>query len=105
MVTSWCMQIVFWDEREVYLLDKIALPVTEKESMQEGKRSIGPWMKYVHANLSSFCAHTIKQMNNIKIQHGLIHLNGFKEGSKVYKSCIEIIFLLLARKHVLFDIV
>ena len=45
-MTPWCMQIVFGDEREVYQMDKIALPVTEKESMQEGKRSIGPRMKY-----------------------------------------------------------
>ena len=46
IVTSWCMQFTFGDEREVYLLDKSALPVTEKESMQEEKRSIGPRMKF-----------------------------------------------------------
>ena len=52
------MQFTFGDEREVYLLDESALPVTEKESMQEGKRSICPRMKYGHANLNSFCPHT-----------------------------------------------
>ena len=31
---------------EVYLLGEIALPVTEKESMRKGKKSIGPRMKY-----------------------------------------------------------
>ena len=46
----------FWDEREVYLFDE--RPGTEKESMQEGKRSIGHRMKYVHENLNSFCPHT-----------------------------------------------
>ena len=44
------MQFNFGDKREVYLLDESALSVTEKESMQEGKRSIGPRMKYGHAN-------------------------------------------------------
>ena len=83
IVTSRCMQFTFGDKREVYLFDESAIPVTEKESMREGKRSIGPWMKYGQANLNSFCTHTIKQVNNLKIQHGLIHLNEFKEGSKV----------------------
>ena len=89
IVKSQCMQFTFGDKREVYLSDESALPVTEKESMREGKRSIGPRMKYEHANLSSFCAHTIKQVNNKKIQHGLIHLNGFKEGNKVYKFYLK----------------
>ena len=48
------MQFTFGDKGEVYLQDKSALPVTKKESMQEGKRSIGPRMKYGHANLKSF---------------------------------------------------
>ena len=30
---SRCMQFTFGDEREVYLLDESALPVTEKESI------------------------------------------------------------------------
>ena len=47
----------FWGrERGFYLCDESALPVTEKESMCEGKRSICPWMINGHANLSSFCA-------------------------------------------------
>ena len=33
------MQFTFGDNREVYLLDKSALPVTEKESMREGKEA------------------------------------------------------------------
>ena len=32
--------LLFGDKREVYLLDESAQPVTEKESMGEGKRSI-----------------------------------------------------------------
>ena len=48
------MQFNFGDKREVYLLDESALSVTEKESMQERKRSIGPRMKYGHANFVHF---------------------------------------------------
>ena len=62
IVTSPCMQFTFGDEIEVHLLDDSALPVTEKESMREGKRSIGPRIKYGHANLSSVCAHTNKRV-------------------------------------------
>ena len=47
VVTSRCIQFTFGDKREVYLLNESALPVTEKESVQ----SIGPKMKYGHANL------------------------------------------------------
>ena len=47
IVTSRCMQFTFGDKGEVYLLDKSALPVPEKQSMREGKRSIGPRMKYL----------------------------------------------------------
>ena len=46
ILMSRCMQFTLGDEREVYLLDESALPVTEKESMREGKRSIGPRMKF-----------------------------------------------------------
>ena len=60
IVTSRCMQFTLGDKREVYLLDESVLTVTEKESMREGKRSIGPRMKYGQANLSSFCTHTNK---------------------------------------------
>ena len=56
------MQFNFGDEREVYLLNESALPVTEKESKPKGKRSIGPRMKYGHENLNSFCAHTNKRV-------------------------------------------
>ena len=42
-----CMQFIFGDKREVYLLDESVLPVTKKERRREGKRSIGPWMKYL----------------------------------------------------------
>ena len=58
IVTSQWVQFTFGEQREVYLLDESALPVIEKEGMREGKRSIGPRMKYGHANLSSFCTHT-----------------------------------------------
>ena len=44
------MQFTFGDKRKIYLLDKSALFVTEKEIMREGKRSIGPRIKYGHAN-------------------------------------------------------
>ena len=53
----------FGDKGEVYLLDESVLPVTKKERRREGKRSIGPRMKYGHANLihydvtlESFCS-------------------------------------------------
>ena len=46
IVTSQCMQFTFRNMGEVYLLGEIALPVTEKESMRKGKKSIGPRMKY-----------------------------------------------------------
>ena len=52
------MQFTFGDKREVYLLDESVPPVTKKERRWEGKRSIGPRMKYGHANLKSFCPHT-----------------------------------------------
>ena len=45
LVTSRCMQLTFGDKREVYLLDKSALPVSKKESLQEGNKSIGPRIK------------------------------------------------------------
>ena len=51
IVTSQFMQFTFGEKREVYLLNESALPVTEKESMQEGKKSFGPRMKYGHTNL------------------------------------------------------
>ena len=51
IITSRCMQLIFWDKGEVYLLDESALPVTEKERRGERKSSIGPRMKYGHANL------------------------------------------------------
>ena len=37
ILTSQCMKFAFGDKREVYLLDKSALSVTEKESMWKGK--------------------------------------------------------------------
>ena len=36
----------------------LPLPVTQIEGKREGKNSISPWMKYGHANLSSFCSYT-----------------------------------------------
>ena len=48
------MHFTFGDKGEVYLLNKSVLLVTEKERRREGKRSIGPGMKYEHANLNSF---------------------------------------------------
>ena len=58
LVTSRCMQFTFGDKREVYLQDESALPVIKKESMQKGKYSIGPRMKYGHSNLNLICAQT-----------------------------------------------
>ena len=49
------MQFTFGDKGEVYLLDESALPVTKKERRREGKKTIGPKIKYGHANLKSFC--------------------------------------------------
>ena len=40
IVTSQWMQFIFWDKREVHLLDESTIPVTEKESMREGKSGI-----------------------------------------------------------------
>ena len=51
IMTSRCMQLVFGDKRDVNLQDESALPVTKKESMQKGKKSISPRMKYGGANL------------------------------------------------------
>ena len=62
IVTSQCMQFIFGDKREVYLLEESALPVTKKESMQERKRSIGPRVRYGHPNLTSFYPHTNEQV-------------------------------------------
>ena len=45
------MQFTFGDKGEVHLLNESVLPVTEKERKGEGKSSIGPRMKYGHANL------------------------------------------------------
>ena len=50
------MAVCFGDKREVRLQDEsieINLPVTKKEGMREGKKSISPRMKHGHANLSS----------------------------------------------------
>ena len=58
VMTLRCVQFPLGDKREVYLLDESALPVMEKESMREGKITIGPRMKYGHANLNSFSAQT-----------------------------------------------
>ena len=52
LMTSRRMQFTFGDKSWT------RVPVTEKESMQEGKMSIGPRMKYGNANLNSFCAQT-----------------------------------------------
>ena len=46
LMMSWCMQFTFG------LLDESALPVTGKESMPKGKKSIGPRMKYGYSNLN-----------------------------------------------------
>ena len=43
IVTSQWMQFTFGDKREVYLLDESARPVTEKESMLEGKKEHRPY--------------------------------------------------------------
>ena len=45
--TSRCMQFTFGDEREVYLLDDSALPVTEKEVIKNQMYTtspFGPWI-------------------------------------------------------------
>ena len=84
-VTSLCMQFIFGDKgaatcliRECPTVSHVgmcqvcllgtslhlrmalytALPVTEKEGKGEVKKSITPWTKYGHANLSSFCSYT-----------------------------------------------
>ena len=55
------MQFTFGEKREVSLLDESVLPLTEKERRREGKRSIGPRMKYGNANLKS---HAVDSQNN-----------------------------------------
>ena len=54
IVRSRCMQFTFGDKGEVYLLDESALPVTKKEKWREGKITIGPRMKYGHANVPRY---------------------------------------------------
>ena len=66
------MQFTFGDKREVHLLDESVLPVTEKERRGEGKSSIGPRMKYGHANHKSNCLYTngrcsISNLSNVKL--------------------------------------
>ena len=61
------MQFTFGDEREVYLLDESALPVTEKESMREGKRSIGPGNLSSFLNAQSFPKFNINEETNCHI--------------------------------------
>ena len=46
------VQFNLGDRREDKLQDESTLPVTEKESLQEGEKSISPRMKYGHVNLS-----------------------------------------------------
>ena len=47
-------------------------PVTEKESMREGKRRISPRMKYGHANLSSLklCVHCTLHAHSALLDQG-----------------------------------
>ena len=52
------MQFTLGDKGEVHLLGESVLAVTEKERKGEGKSSIGPGMKYGHANHNSFCPYT-----------------------------------------------
>ena len=61
IVTSRCMQFTFRDKIEVYLLDRSALPVTEKESMRERGKEVIQKHKY-----TTFTVH----------QTQAIHLNG-----------------------------
>ena len=44
-VMSRCLQFTFGDKGEVYMLDESALPVTEKDSKLERKKSISPRIK------------------------------------------------------------
>ena len=52
------MQFTFGDTIEVHLLDGSVLPVNEKDRREEVKSSIGPRMKYGHANHKSNCPYT-----------------------------------------------
>ena len=71
IVTSQCTQFTFGDKGEVYRFDESAL--TEKESVQEGKRSIGPRMKYGHTNLSKSISILLPHcIEGIFIWHGQI---------------------------------
>ena len=49
------MQFTLGDKGEVHLLDENVLPVTSKERRREGESSIGPRIKYGHANHKSIC--------------------------------------------------
>ena len=52
VLTSRCVQFTYGDKREVYLLDENALPVTKKEGMRKGKKSLGPRIKFSTGILS-----------------------------------------------------
>ena len=54
-MTSRSMQFSFGDNGAATGMIR---PVTDKEGKGEGEKSISPWMKYGHANLSSFCSYT-----------------------------------------------
>ena len=52
------MQLTCGYKRDIYLVDESVPPVTEKERRGEGKSSIGPKMKYGHANHKLNCPYT-----------------------------------------------
>ena len=54
--------IHFWGPEKGLPVRRVSLPVTEKDSVQEGKMSILPRMKYGHANLHLICAQTNKRV-------------------------------------------
>ena len=67
------MQFILGDKGE-NLLDESVLPVTEKERRGEGKSSIGPRMKYRHANHKLNCPYTNKRC--CLWRHGSVTLEG-----------------------------
>ena len=62
-----------------------ALPVTEKEGKGEGNMSIGPWTKYGHANLTSFCPCTNGRCS-MNCMHRDVTRQCISRGAKYLKS-------------------
>ena len=57
-VTSRCMQLIFGDKGAATCLIRECPICDWKRGEGRGEKSIGPWTKYGHTRLSSFCSYT-----------------------------------------------